>query len=590
MEVCNRGSWKQANSYSFSWLRDGQPIPGAVSREYEVSPEDAGHSLQCEVAASGTAAGPALAAGAPLAVPPAPATPVPAASLRPSLHARAQTLTVTGSGGEYLLAYGGNSTPALGFDASGAEIQAALEGLETIGAGNVTVSGGASPFEISFTGALSQAEALLTLSATEEEKENEEAAPAALSPTFGCEPGSWSGSPSFAYRWLSDGTPQEGQSASTYAVPLGQGPSTVQCEVAASNASGTTVAFSVGRPESLIVPDIAPSEADVPLATANLKDATVKLPEGIAVNPSAAGGLAGCSAAQIGLTSAPGASPVGFSEGAAHCPDASKLGTAEVISPLLVDEAEIGHQLPHVLHGSVYIAKPFDNPFGSLLGLYLVVEDAESGIIAKLAGRVQADPTTGQLTTSFAENPELPLEDVKLSLFGGARASLTSPLSCGTHTTTSTLVPWSTPEGADAHPSDSFQTTGNCSASEASAPTSYSFSAGTADPLAGAYSPFVLKLTRPDGSQHFSGIDTQPARGADRQARRSRLLPGGGDRPGAGADQPRGRQARAGLALLPGSLGSGDRHGRSRLWLQSLSTSAATSIWPAPTRARRSRW
>jgi hypothetical protein len=512
--VCNRGTWKEdggtfkeASTYSFRWLRDGQPIPGAVTRTYAVSSEDAGHSLQCEVSASGASSGPALTTSAPLAVPPAPAAPAPAVSVRPSLQTRAQTLTVTGSSGEYLLGYGGKTTDALPFNATAAEIQEELEELESIAAGNVAVSGASSPFEIAFAGKLAAAEPLVTLSATKEEQEHSEPAPAALSPTLGCEPGSWSGEPSFAYQWLSDGVAQSGQSSATYAVPLGQSPRTVQCEVTATNASGTTVAFSVGHPESLIVPDIAPSEADIPLNTASLKDATVTLPEGMSVNPSAANGLQGCSAAQIGLASPVGATPARFAEEPAHCPDASKLGSAEAVVPLLVDEPEFEHQLPHPVKGSVYLAKPFDNPFGSLLALYLVIEDEERGLIAKVAGKVQADPQTGQLTTTFAENPELPLEDVRLNLFGGARASLTSPLACGAHTTTSTLVPWSTPEGADVHPSDSFQTAGNCSASEASAPIGYSFSAGTVDPLAGAFSPFVLKLTRPDGTQRLEGLD-----------------------------------------------------------------------------------
>jgi len=507
VEVCNRGGWNAATSYSYRWLRDGQPIPGAISRAYEVTAEDAGHSLQCEVSAAGSASGPALATSAPLPVPPASAAPVPAVSLRPSVHVGAQTLTVTGSSGEFLLRYGGKTTPALPFSVSTTEIQAALEGLESIGSGNVTVSGTSSPFEIAFTGKLAEAEPLLTVTPTEEEKENEEPAPAALSPTFGCESGSWSAGPSFAYRWLSNGSPQAGQSAATYAVPLGQPPSSVQCEVTATNASGSTVAFSVGTPESLIVPDIAPSETNIPLETADLKDATVTLPEGMSVNPSAGNGLEGCSAAQVGLVSSIGTAPARFAEEPAHCPDASKLGGAEAIVPLLVDEPEFEHQLAHPLKGSVYLAKPFDNPFGSLLGLYLVIEDEELGVIAKLAGKVEGDPATGQLTTSFAENPELPLEDVRLNLFGGSRSSLTSPLACGEHTTTSTLVPWSTPEGAAAHPADSFQTTSSCSASEGSAPTGYSFTAGTIDPLAGAFSPFVLKLSRPDGSQRLKGLD-----------------------------------------------------------------------------------
>jgi hypothetical protein len=243
------------------------------------------------------------------------------------------------------------------------------------------------------------------------------------------------------------------------------------------------------------------------LATANLRDATVVLPEGLAVNPSAGNGLEGCTSAQVGLASAVGASPVRFVEEPAHCPDASKLGTVEATTPVLVDEPTTGTQTPHVLKGSVYLAKPFDNPFDSLLGLYLVIEDESTGILAKLAGHVETNASTGQVSASFVENPELPLEDVKLSLFGGSRGSITTPLSCGTHTTGSTLVPWSSPEGASAHPTDSFQTSGSCSASEAQAPKSYGFEAGTVTPLPGAYSPFVLKLSRPDDAQHLSGLD-----------------------------------------------------------------------------------
>jgi len=232
------------------------------------------------------------------------------------------------------------------------------------------------------------------------------------------------------------------------------------------------------------------------LATANLKNTTVKLPEGMVLNPSAAGGREACSSAQIGLTTPVGASPIRYREEPQQCPDASKLGTVDVTTPLL------DHELP----GNVYLAKPFDNPFGSLLAIYLAIEDEESGIIAKLAGKVEADPVTGQLTTSFEESPQLPLEDVDLHLFGGARGALTTPLACGTHTTTSALTPWSTPEGADAHPSDAFAIA-SCSDSEAVAPKDFSFTAGTVNPFAGAFSPFVLKLSRADGTQRLKSLD-----------------------------------------------------------------------------------
>jgi hypothetical protein len=267
----------------------------------------------------------------------------------------------------------------------------------------------------------------------------------------------------------------------------------------------------------------APAAEPAGPATANLKDATVALPPGMALNPSAANGLAACSETQIGYLTEDKESGIHFSKQAQSCPDAAKLGTAEVTTPLLAEYSEDGTRLetdpqtgeaiPRPLHGSVYAAKPFENPFDSLLAIYLVIEDPASGTIAKLAGKVTPDPKTGQLTTVFEESPELPIEDVKLHLFGGARGVLTTPPTCGSHSTTTDLVPWSTPEGVDAHPESSSQTTaapggGPCPATEGAAPNSPTMTAGTEAPQAGTYSPFALKLSREDGSQRITGIDT----------------------------------------------------------------------------------
>jgi hypothetical protein len=258
-------------------------------------------------------------------------------------------------------------------------------------------------------------------------------------------------------------------------------------------------------------------------ASSPLKDARVTLPEGMAVNPSQADGLGACTEAAIGYLAGAEEPGIHFSNAPQSCPQASKLGTMEVRSPLLaeykneetevVTDPETGAPIPRPLKGSVFLAKPYQNPLGSLLAVYLAIEDPQSGIVAKLAGRVEPDPVTGQLTTVFEENPELPLSDIHLSLFKGARAPLITPIACGTHTTTTTLTPWSSPEGIDAHPSDSFQVTGEpgggaCPGSEAAASNAPSLEAGTLNPEAGAYSPFVLKLHREDGSQRLTGIDT----------------------------------------------------------------------------------
>ena len=237
-------------------------------------------------------------------------------------------------------------------------------------------------------------------------------------------------------------------------------------------------------------------------ATANLKDATITLPEGITVNPSQAAGLGACTPEEIGLESPIGQFPIRFSKGPASCPDAAKLGNVSIDTPLL----------DRPLPGSIYIAKPFANPFGSLLALYLTVDDPQTGVVAKLAGRVHADPVTGRLTTSFEENPELPLEEVHVHLFEGPRAPLRTPPACGAYVTKSDLTPWSAPDGLDVHLEYPFQVTasprgGTCPASAQAAPNAPSFEAGTLTPRAGAYSPLTAKLEREDGTQPPGGFE-----------------------------------------------------------------------------------
>ena len=71
------------------------------------------------------------------------------------------------------------------------------------------------------------------------------------------------------------------------------------------------------------------------IVEANLKDATISLPQGLTVNPSSANGLAACSESQVGFIGGNGEGGYRFTAAAAECPDASKLGTVEVDTPLL---------------------------------------------------------------------------------------------------------------------------------------------------------------------------------------------------------------------------------------------------------------
>lgn len=262
-------------------------------------------------------------------------------------------------------------------------------------------------------------------------------------------------------------------------------------------------------PTGLHVDLHVPQEEEVSeLATPDLKDTVVKLPPGLTLNASAANGLEGCTPSQFGLTTPIGATPIRTTDAPAACPNAAKVGSVEIDSPLLDDP----------LPGAVYLAKPYDNPFGSLVAIYIAVDDPKSGIVIKLAGEVEVG-AGGQLTTRFAESPQLPFEHFKLDFFGGARASLKTPAVCGTYTTTSTLTPWSAPEsGPPAVFSDSREITtppggGNCPTSAALLPNNPSFEAGTESPIAGAFSPFVLRLKRDDGSQEISSLTVTPPPG-----------------------------------------------------------------------------
>ena len=148
-------------------------------------------------------------------------------------------------------------------------------------------------------------------------------------------------------------------------------------------------------------------------AQATVKDTTVTLPEGVALNPSAADGLSACGESEVGLEDA----------AEVTCPESSKVGTVETHTPLL----------PNPLTGAAYLATQDQNPFGSLIALYVVARDPVSGVLIKVAGQVTPNPVTGQLVATFNETPDLPFEDFSLNFFGGSRAPLNTPPSCGSY-------------------------------------------------------------------------------------------------------------------------------------------------------------
>jgi hypothetical protein len=237
------------------------------------------------------------------------------------------------------------------------------------------------------------------------------------------------------------------------------------------------------------------------LATPELKRSVIKLPEGMSLNPSSANGLEGCSEAQIGYLGKgfEMPTPIRFNEAQPACPDGSKLGTAEIKTPLLENP----------LVGEVFLANQEENPFGSLLAIYLVVNDPLTGVLIKLPGEVQPDPRTGRLTTVFDNNPQLPFEDLYLRFRGGGpRSEFATSEVCGNFPTEGEWTPWSAPEsGPPAQTTSSFSVSDNCASSPGARPFSPSFEAGTTGSNAGGYNPLVIKVNRKDGEQELTSLD-----------------------------------------------------------------------------------
>jgi hypothetical protein len=272
------------------------------------------------------------------------------------------------------------------------------------------------------------------------------------------------------------------------------------------------------------------SENGAGLASSNVKDITVALPVGMSVNPAGAGGLEGCSEGQIGAGSPhefdpqgepgdqtftftptlPEALLPGLNLGAlGFCPDASKIGTVKISSPLISNP----------LNGFVYLATQNTNPFGSLLAMYIVAEDPVSGTLVKLPGKVtlcqsageeiagESCGAVGQLIATFEDEPQLPFEDAELHFFGGERAPLSTPAHCGTYTTLASFAPWSAGEPVTSTSTFAIEHgPGGGSCPGAQLPFDPTLTGGSTNINAGSFTPLTTTIGREDGQQDMQSV------------------------------------------------------------------------------------
>jgi hypothetical protein len=227
-------------------------------------------------------------------------------------------------------------------------------------------------------------------------------------------------------------------------------------------------------------------------AKADIAKTVLTLPEGMTLNSSAANGLEACTKAQLDSASL-------TSYG---CPKESKVGSAEITTPLL----------DQPLEAALYVASQDDNPFGSLFAVYLVIRNEELGVLVKQPGRIDLSPS-GRVTTVFENLPQFPLSSVQVHLRSGPKAPLLAPRECRSYEIEAELSPSSGGAPVQAKPAFTISTgPGGGGCLSAAKPFKPGFTAGTQSSSAGAFSPLSMHITRQDGEADITRLDaTLPA-------------------------------------------------------------------------------
>ena len=222
-----------------------------------------------------------------------------------------------------------------------------------------------------------------------------------------------------------------------------------------------------------------------------IRETTVRLPEGLTVNSNAADGKLSCSDEQARF---------GTRE-EAQCPEFSKIGTLSIKSS----------SLPGALPGAIYLGEP--QP-GNRYRLFLVADGFSLHI--KLPGTAKLDPVTGQVTTIFKDLPQAPFEDFDFHIFGAERGLLTTPTHCGTYAVHSEFVPWAAPDLPNQTSTQFFKVDSGPGGSPCppdQRPFDPALEAGVTDNTGGSHTDFVFDISREDGDQSLSAVNVKTPRG-----------------------------------------------------------------------------
>jgi len=227
------------------------------------------------------------------------------------------------------------------------------------------------------------------------------------------------------------------------------------------------------------------------IENSDLQNSTVTLPEGLTINPSAASGLEACTPEEFA---------VGTEATTVSCPPRSVIGSAVLNVPGLPPES---------LRGNIYLGEKKAGPITEPpYIIYVETYSKRYGQMVRVEGSVMPNPTTGQLTATFLNNPQGPFEASKLSFEAGSFANLANPLQCGAAVTSAVFSGYSGITSLPQLPQfvvDSNGEKGECPASTPFAPTQ---STSSVPSTGGAESNFTFNLTRPEGQQYVEKVTT----------------------------------------------------------------------------------
>lgn len=257
--TCTPRQWQGEPSFVYRWLRNGSPISGAEAADYTLADPDAAKVIQCELVAS-NAGGTAIGDSKPLLI----ATSPPLATSPPTISGTPEVgQTLTCNPGTWT----GSPTFAYRWLRNGAPILVGgASASRAVVAGDVGKTLQCRVTATNPSAAVMATSDRVVVPAAPATTPPQQSSPGSITgtiqvgQTLTCDPGTWTGSPTFAYQWLRNGAEIAGAKASTYALQEADEGTAVQCQVLATNAGGATAAIEGSGPGvKYVVPDAEPT-------------------------------------------------------------------------------------------------------------------------------------------------------------------------------------------------------------------------------------------------------------------------------------------------------------------------------------------